>query len=50
MRAEGFPSRVDVASVIAFGSFKFARTAAANHLLNNPIGSLAANFQCKLKA
>lgn len=50
MRAEGFPSGVEVASVMAFGSFKSARTAAANHLLNSPIGSFATNFQCKLKA
>jgi hypothetical protein len=50
MRAEGFPSRVAVASVIALGSVSSARAAASNHFLNNRIGSEAANFQCKLKA
>jgi len=50
MRAEGFPSRVDVASVIAFGSFNSVRAAASNHFLNSRIGSEFVNFQCKLKA
>ena len=50
MRAEGFPLRVAVASVMAFGSGSPACTAAANHFLNNRIGSEFTNFQCKLKA
>jgi hypothetical protein len=50
MRADGFPSRVAVASVIAVGSLSSARTAASNHFLNNRMGSDSANFQCKLKA
>ena len=50
MRADGFPSRVAVASVIAFASFNSARNAASNHFLNNRMGSGFANFQCKLKA
>ena len=39
MRADGWPSRVLVASVIAFGSIIPARSACSNHFSNWRMGS-----------